>query len=291
MFLYEDCVIIVIVLETMFMKILYKQTQNHGNAMGKYGIQNCYFKEISLERDCERITKKVHHHTEFELHLITEGAQEYDIAGEKYRLENGSFLLIYPNIPHKITAIAPHTKKYSITFNKQIKQYGTCLFGNLSERISSNFCFIKEEFTLKKEISSTLIENSILEILVWVFRLSGIKEKADVQQQNENLVISLAKKYIEDNIELNISVANVSQYCHLSTKQLTRIFKKYEDISLGEYIAKKRTKRIEELLTEGTLSLKEISEAMNFNNEYYFNMFFKKHTGMPPGAYKKMFGK
>jgi AraC-like DNA-binding protein len=38
-----------------------------------------------------------------------------------------------------------------------------------------------------------------------------------------------------------------------------------------------------------TSSIKDISEIMHFNNEYYFNAFFKKYSGMPPGEYRKMF--
>ena len=33
---------------------------------------------------------------------------------------------------------------------------------------------------------------------------------------------------------------------------------------------------------------KEIADKMSFNNEYYFNTFFKKYFGMTPGEYKKI---
>ena len=42
------------------------------------------------------------------------------------------------------------------------------------------------------------------------------------------------------------------------------------------------------MLADRSLSLKRISDIMNFNNEYYFNAFFKKWAGMPPGEYRKM---
>ena len=47
---------------------------------------------------------------------------------------------------------------------------------------------------------------------------------------------------------------------------------------------------IEKLLSDPTLSLREISEIMGFNNEYYFSTFFKKHGGSPPGEYRRMIG-
>jgi AraC-like DNA-binding protein len=44
---------------------------------------------------------------------------------------------------------------------------------------------------------------------------------------------------------------------------------------------------IEKLLSDPSLSLRQISEKMEFNNEYHFNSFFKKYAGMTPGAYRK----
>ena len=49
--------------------------------------------------------------------------------------------------------------------------------------------------------------------------------------------------------------------------------------------------KIRTLIENGELTLKEISEAMNFKNEYYFNTFFKRCIGLAPGAYSKMVNK
>lgn len=274
------------------MKILYKQPQQgRNNGLVRFGISSCFLKEILFENDAIHTTKKVHHHTGFELHIITAGLQTYEVAGQNYKLENGSFLLICPNIPHKILTVAPNTQKYSITFDKQYAHLAPCVFGEATPRILSNIAYIKNEMLLKKEFSSTLAENSILEILIHVFRLLGIEEKEEPKIQNDNAVIALAKQYMEDNVELNLSVTDVAGYCYLSAKQLTRIFHEFEGVTPGEYIANSRTRRIEELLKREDLTLKRISEIMHFNNEYYFNAFFKKHAGMSPGAYRKMFGK
>jgi AraC-like DNA-binding protein len=108
---------------------------------------------------------------------------------------------------------------------------------------------------------------------------------------NQERAAELAKQYIEDNISHAPDVREVADYCGISTKQLTRLFKKFEDTSPGEYIIGKRVKHIEKLLADPSLSLKQISIIMNFENEYYFNTFFKKHSGMPPGEYRKMLGK
>ena len=273
------------------MKIFYKQpNQNPQSSLGRFGVQNCYFKKLSFEQDNKRVTVKPHHHTGFEIHIITEGFQEYEVNGKSYLLKNGNFIIIYPCVPHTVVASAPHTQKYSITFNKQNDKTQTCFFGTITERIADNLAYISNEALLKKEISTQLIENNILEILVWAFRLAGMEEKENTQKPDENAMVTLAKQYINDNIEMAPSVEEVSEYCYLSTKQLTRIFHRFEGVSPGEYIIKIRISKIEKLLADYSFSLKQISEIMNFNNEYYFNAFFKKTFGMPPGEYRKMLG-
>ena len=60
---------------------------------------------------------------------------------------------------------------------------------------------------------------------------------------------------------------------------------------IGPIIMAEAKRLLEKLLADESFSLKQISEIMNFNNAYYFNAFFKKHSGMPPGEYRKMNGK
>ena len=274
------------------MRILYKQPdRDNSSSLSQFGVQNCYLKKLSIDLDHSNITKKRHHHTGFEMHIVTEGYQEYEVDGVVYKLEGGNFLIIYPNAPHTIIRSAPKTQKYSITFSKQVDRLSGCLFGMNTTRMSDDLVFISQEASLKKEISDILMENLILEILVLSFRLCGIKENEKHTQQNENATITLAKQYIEDNIETALCIADVSAYCYLSTKQLTRLFHKFENTSPGEYIISRRAKKIETLLQDQSLSLKQISTMMNFDNEYYFNAFFKKYSGMPPGEYRKMLGK
>lgn len=273
------------------MKIFYKQSEKDvKSSLSRFGVQNCYFKRLSLDRDNKSVTKKPHHHTGFEMHFITEGFQEYEVNGKSYALESGCFLMIYPGVSHTVIASEPYTQKYCIAFDKHTEKLQTCIFGTITERIASNLDYIFNEALLKKEISATLIENNILEILVWAFRLSGMEENENTKKQDENLVISLAKRYIDDNIEMAPSVEEVSEYCYLSAKQLTRIFRKFEGVSPGKYIINSRITKIEKLLADESFPLKQISEIMNFKNEYYFNAFFKKHSGLPPGEYRKMLG-
>ncbi len=271
-------------------KIIFTQdiSKESGSLKG-FGVSDCFFKKLSLDCDGGIITPKTHYHRGFEMHIVTEGHQEYCVDGETYNLKSGDFLLIYPDTPHTALSFAPQTQKCSINFNKTIEgDFLKCFFGRCTSRMCDNINSILSENELKKEISSTLIENNILETIVIALRLAGEKEEAVEGKRKENQILHLAKKYIEDNIRMSPTVGDVTEYCHLSAKQLTRIFNRYEGVSPGKYIIKKQVAEIENLIKDQTLSLKEISSEMNFDNEYYFNTFFKKHSGLPPGEYRKM---
>lgn len=272
------------------MKILYRQGTNR-TCLSENGIHNCYFKRFFLERDIDRMSFKGHHHGYFELHAILEGMQEYEIDGKVYSLPAGSFLIVCPRSYHRAISCDPKTVKSSITFYSPMEFNEDCYVSEMSERMKSNLMFIHSEWANKKEISTQLIENTLLEIITSLFRLMGHKETKQSQPDEDNGVLALAKQFIDDNIETSPSVLDAANFCYLSTKQLTRVFLRYGNITPGEYIVKQRIARIEKYLSEDELSLKEISERMAFSSEYYFNSFFRKHAGMPPGAYRKTIGK
>ena len=128
-----------------------------------------------------------------------------------------------------------------------------------------------------------------MRMLEAVLSLLRLKEKAEagVKEDAENERFLLVKEYIEANSSRPISLLELASYACISEKQLERIFIKEMGESVMLYARRRRCKRIEALLCDPTLSLREVSERTGFSNEYYFNAFFKKYAGMTPGSYRK----
>ena len=53
----------------------------------------------------------------------------------------------------------------------------------------------------------------------------------------------------------------------ISEKQLERIFERESGLTVMEYVRKRKCIQIEKMLFDPSLSLRHISEIMNFNNE------------------------
>jgi hypothetical protein len=143
----------------------------------------------------------------------------------------------------------------------------------------------------------------------WATHLQNEKH---IQQPFEHLLLNLFNQYlkpepglkkvpawakelketIQDHIDTNISLKEISKNLSIHPSYLSREFSKYfDDLSFGEYIRKQRIQKAMELMKDPLYSLTEIGYLTGFSDQSHFNRIFKKHTGHTPSAYRKTFQK
>lgn len=274
----------------ILMKILYKQNKNQTSALSAAGIEHCYLKHIT-DSYMHMSNRKSHHHTFFEVHLMISGMQIYEIDGKQCEISDGQLLFINPNIPHKLVSSRENIQKYAICFNFKIHPQMQFFKDKISQALLKSLNSINCESKKKTDFSLLLTECKLCEIIITLLRNAKYKETKPEYSEIENTILSLAKQYITDNIEHSPTVCEIANYCGISERQLTRIFTIHEGTSAKQFITCVKVERLTELILEDNLSLQEISNRMGFSSEYYFNAFFKKNFGMPPGEYRKMHGK
>jgi len=284
------------------MKIIYKQAMHSEGYLSKpallegFGITGCYYKAVIPSRDSSSITTQMHHHTSCEIHLITNGAQRYMANDSLYEIPAGHYILIPAGVPHQHLYSQAETRKYSITFScaepgaSSLSAFlqSAVICRRLPQSAWNVIKNIETEALAPREYSSPLIESSIFALLLFLARDAGLHEESTPTDKEEDSRLSIAKQYILDNIQRPITCPEVASYCHLSQKQLSRLFTRFVGKSIAAYIRSQKVLRIEQLLAESSCSLKQVSEQMQFTNEYHFNSFFSKYSGMTPGAYRKM---
>jgi AraC-like DNA-binding protein len=96
------------------------------------------------------------------------------------------------------------------------------------------------------------------------------------------------KEIIQDHIDTNLSLKEISRDLEINPSYLSREFSKYfEDLSFGDYIRKLRIEKAKELIASGKYSLTEISYLTGFSDQSHFTRIFKKHTGENPLVFKR----
>lgn len=89
-------------------------------------------------------------------------------------------------------------------------------------------------------------------------------------------------KYPYDTKPIN----NYAEMCGLSCGGFSRLFKEYIGKSPGEYIIENKMYNAKTLLEESNLSVKEISQILNFESTSYFCRLFKKRNGVTPSNFR-----
>lgn len=280
------------------MKILYRQPAEAGKGRADplfdFGLEECYLKQISLDADVKRTTKKEHSHTCYEIHLTCRGRQVYETEDGVFDVGEGQFLIIPSGKRHRLISYDENTEKISFTFvanasELPFERVTHCAMGKVPSEVEGSIGYILSERRSSLALSERLVAGRVLESIVLLLRqVCDFGYEAEAPVCASDARVDLAKQYIHDNICTPLSVSDVAEYCYVCEKQLSRLFYKFEGISPASYIRRERIRHIEALLSDTELSLREISNMMNFTNEYYFNSFFKKNYGMPPGQYRKM---
>ena len=100
------------------------------------------------------------------------------------------------------------------------------------------------------------------------------------------------KELIQDQIDTNITLKQLSKDLDIHPAYLSREFYKYfDDLSFGEYIRKLRIEKAIEYLNSTTYPLTKIAYLTGFSDQSHFTRIFKSHTGQNPSAYRKKLNK
>ena len=99
--------------------------------------------------------------------------------------------------------------------------------------------------------------------------------------------INQAKILIEDQFR-TVKPEEVADRLYMGYSNFRRIFKEYTGFAPAQYIQEIRLNKIKELLTNTTLSLKEIADQCGLENYDYFFTLFRRLTGITPVEYRHL---
>lgn len=95
-------------------------------------------------------------------------------------------------------------------------------------------------------------------------------------------------EYINEHLYDNIKIQDISDKFFLSPDYAAKIFKKYTNTPIGNYITIQRITRAKQLLREGH-SVAETQLQTGYSSYEHFFRIFKKTTGMTPKEYRNAY--
>ncbi|MBP7401747.1 MAG: AraC family transcriptional regulator [Clostridia bacterium] len=100
-------------------------------------------------------------------------------------------------------------------------------------------------------------------------------------------LVRIARDYITENFDRDISVADAAGYVFLSQGYFTRAFRDETGMSPMAFLMQVRVARACKLLEQRDMKISGIASLVGFSSPQRFNAAFRKHTGMTPMEYRK----
>lgn len=85
-----------------------------------------------------------------------------------------------------------------------------------------------------------------------------------------------------------VTVHELASQMSMSERNLNRLFKEHTGIGIAEYRNKIKLQEAEKLLLHSEKTVKEITQALGYQEPAYFNRIWKQKHGVSPGKFRKL---
>ncbi len=270
-------------------------------------IKIYWFQAHCYKQDSSSFYFKAHKHTFCEVHFVINGTITYKIEDEMVEVSTGQFIMIPAKTIHTHVSCSDDFIKLSLSFEiieEPDNPLSQIMAKNLScscpvctyrtDEMNATINLICMQAKRRMPLAPFTVRNEIFNLISEIYYVvSQNKKETDLITSEYGTTDSRyisAKKFIDDNIFIKLRTNDVANHVHLSPKQLNRIFLKYGETSVFDYISDRKCLAAKELLLTTDLSLQLISDRLGFSDEFYFNRYFTKKAGITPLKFRKING-
>lgn len=129
--------------------------------------------------------------------------------------------------------------------------------------------------SIKTSLYQTVLESLLQENI----SLGNIEEYSDL--------VKRAIQIIKNSPHLSLTAQRLAELLFVSPSQLQKKFRQEMKVSLGQYVNEQVMFTAVNLLRTPDKSIKEISDALGFCDQFHFSRRFCEYYGMPPSHYRK----
>lgn len=230
-----------------------------------------------------------------------------------HHYKKGNLGMIIPNNVYKVNAFTDDVKAYfilidrdelnnqtSFAFNKYEMQQALRSSNNNIEKVSDNaFAHIlnlceqlfyynqeEKEITFSQQIKLSLF-TSLVYILVGDFLQGKGKDINILENSRKESITMKFLQLVSINFMKEKELKFYADKLLISSKYLSNTVREITNQPPSKFITEALLNNAKILLLNSDNSIKEISNELDFSDQYAFGKFFKKHTGLSPSNFKK----
>lgn len=262
---------------------------------------------VKITKWTETKNEETHFHDFMEMVYIISGSGVHTVNDKEVSLKRGDLLFINYNCVHSF--VVNGTLKYvNICFNPKLEGRSRskelafsmlyhpdfkelcklqCISvsfeGEERKEIENLFELMIKEKQYERMLSGNIIESCVNIVLGYLTRKFVGAENLEILYY----VWDEVKSYIEDNLDKELTLQILSKKFFYNPAYFSRAFKKKFNVTLIEYITKKRMEKAKELIENTIDTLDFIAEKVGYNSTSAFYRAFSRVMGHSVFEYRK----
>jgi len=247
--------------------------------------------------------KQPHRISGYKIALLLEGEIICHTDFKKYTATAPALLFLSPDQVYQHVSYSYH-KMIHVAFSKDFllnETKGTltcweCIFGQVVipvkdedslNELKTYASLMQQEFVRLRHQKDLVIRNLLNAFIIAAARLGTCTSKVVHMDSTQNKIVQQFRSLTDEHYVQRKQVAEYADMMYITPGYLNDTIKAATGKTAKQIIDEKRIVEAKRLLFWGEQSAKEISNQLNFEDDAYFNRFFKKHTGQTPAQFQK----
>lgn len=252
---------------------------------------------------------EMHIHDCYELYYSISGGKQFLIDNRFYTINPGDIFFINQFETHHLTHIDQelHERIVLSIYPEYLKSLSTpatdlsyCFTQrnhkllhklSLNKEQQSRFLYYINKLTTSDGYGQDIYDRSVFCELMIFLNSAYQNREQEAPQTSPKLVnhtqVDDILSYINQNIQNQIKISDLSAYFFLSESYLCRVFKLATGITINKYINARRITIAKSLLTDGE-NVFQVCEKCGFNDYSNFVRSFTKAVGISPKKYARL---
>ena len=122
--------------------------------------------------------------------------------------------------------------------------------------------------------------------------IAGLLEGGEESSRNPMLKNARYRElldYVNEYLSAELTVEELASFMNMGREIFSRKFRADFGLAPKEFLTRMLLRRASDLLLAPNIRVKEVAARLKFRNEFYFSRFFRKHTNIPPGEYRRFY--
>lgn len=241
----------------------------------------------------EELWSQPHLHTHIEMIYLEEGSCEVLLDNQRYGIEAGNILVVFPNQIHAyyektpvrgyVVMFAPEIfREFREIFQSKLPETPILQGHHLSMDVGQCLKNIKDKLKMDMALGEIVAKGQLLALLGEMFLCMNFIDKPGETEAMKRILNYCMERFAEP-----FTLDEMAKDLYLSKYYICHMFRERLNVNCKEFVNQLRVEAACDLL-KGDTSVTETAYAVGFSSVRTFNRTFSHYMNMSPRDYKKI---